>query len=248
MHFNILILKKFWGNAAPNILISKWFGGKAVQYIWWKDRHHQIVPFIPSYPPHPTLTIWQVENEKTIWTFFWQKVHETLTKCMFWKFDDSFIANLRWKFEHLQVREENTEILQIAMNPARVFVTHIGKTLKNGTGFQATCINMIQIWFWYCTLLFFLLPAVALQLSFRTRYNTNIRTPSHWQDDSGLQKRRNWRSKDLSRDLDRSFDPQLLFFLHLASMNADAENVLRKMKCPLRRQGCLKMTTKNIRN
>ena len=49
MHFNILILKWFWGNAAPNILISKWFGGKAVQYIWWKDRHHQIVPFIPSY-------------------------------------------------------------------------------------------------------------------------------------------------------------------------------------------------------
>ena len=33
-------------------------------------------------PPHPTLTIWQGENEKTIWTFFWQKVHETLTKCM----------------------------------------------------------------------------------------------------------------------------------------------------------------------
>ena len=34
------------------------------------------------------------------------------------------------------------EILQIAMNPARAFVTHIGKTLKNGTGFQATCKNM----------------------------------------------------------------------------------------------------------
>ena len=31
------------------------------------------------------------------------------------------------------------EILQIAMDPARAFVTHICKTLKNGTGFQATC-------------------------------------------------------------------------------------------------------------
>ena len=31
------------------------------------------------------------------------------------------------------------EILQIAMNPARAFVTHICKTLKNGIGFQATC-------------------------------------------------------------------------------------------------------------
>ena len=34
------------------------------------------------------------------------------------------------------------EILQIAMNPARAFVTHICKTLKNGTGFQATCKNL----------------------------------------------------------------------------------------------------------
>ena len=52
-YLNILILKWFWGNVAPNILISKWFGGKAVQYIWWKDHHHQIVPFIPSYTPPP---------------------------------------------------------------------------------------------------------------------------------------------------------------------------------------------------
>ena len=36
------------------------------------------------------------------------------------------------------------ERLQIAMNPARAFVTHICKTLKNGTGFQATCINFVR--------------------------------------------------------------------------------------------------------
>ena len=40
------------------------------------------------------------------------------------------------------------ERLQIAMNPARAFVTHICKTLKNGTGFQATCKNMIHTHTW----------------------------------------------------------------------------------------------------
>ena len=50
----------------------------------FKERYH------PPRPPHPTLAIWQVANEKTIWTFVWQKVHKTLTKCMFWKFDDFF--------------------------------------------------------------------------------------------------------------------------------------------------------------
>ena len=34
------------------------------------------------------------------------------------------------------------EILQIPMSPASTFLTHICQTLKNGTGFQATCINM----------------------------------------------------------------------------------------------------------
>ena len=44
-----------------------------------------------------------------------------------------------------------------------------------------------------------------------------------------------WRKKRRSRFLD------LLFFLHLERMQSwHAETVLRKMKCPLRHQGCLR--------
>ena len=36
------------------------------------------------------------------------------------------------------------EILQMPMNPACTFVTHICQTLKHGTGFQATCLNIYK--------------------------------------------------------------------------------------------------------
>ncbi len=103
-----------------------------------------IIPPAPPHP-HPTLTIWQVENEKQFEQFFDKKCTKPSRNACF---ENLMIFLSQICDENLKVcmSVKRTlkvyEILQIAMNPARAFVTHICKTLKNGTGFQATCTNM----------------------------------------------------------------------------------------------------------
>ena len=96
----------------------------------------------PPTPPHPdNLTIRKRKNN----------LNNFLTKSARNPHEMHFLKI--WWFFLSQICDENLrvcmsvkrtlkvyEILQIAMNPARAFVTHICKTLKNGTGFQATCI------------------------------------------------------------------------------------------------------------
>ena len=67
--------------------------GKAVPYIWWKDCHHQIVPFIPSYGGGPVNT-----QHKTIYILIsLKKIKEILKNIFFLNSNIIYFLIIKYK-------------------------------------------------------------------------------------------------------------------------------------------------------